>query len=68
MELGGHPISHIPQPGWISEVKSARCIINVAGPYMLTQGELMTLGHGQTGGGLLKQNPFKIMEKGKKFR
>ena len=26
-----------------AEVKSARCIINVAGPYMLTQGELMTL-------------------------
>ena len=35
--------------GWIFEVKSARCIINVAGPYMLTQGELMTLGTGQTG-------------------
>lgn len=27
-----------------SKVKSARCIINVAGPYMLTQGELMNLG------------------------
>lgn len=26
-----------------AEVKSARCIINVAGPYMLTQGELMSL-------------------------
>ena len=25
----------------IDLVKSARCIINVAGPYMLTQGELM---------------------------
>eukprot|EP00913_Durusdinium_trenchii_P024980 g23446.t1 len=28
----------------IDLVKSARCIINVAGPYMLTQGELMNLG------------------------
>ena len=26
-----------------AQVKSARCIINVAGPYMLTQGELMCL-------------------------
>lgn len=25
----------------LAEVKSARCVINVAGPYMLTQGELM---------------------------
>lgn len=35
--------------GWIFEVKSARCIINVAGPYMLTQGELMTLGRARLG-------------------
>lgn len=28
----------------IDLVKSAKCIINVAGPYMLTQGELMNLG------------------------
>ena len=27
----------------LAEVKSARCVINVAGPYMLTQGELMWL-------------------------
>ena len=27
----------------IDLVKSAKCIINVAGPYMLTQGELMKL-------------------------
>ena len=27
----------------IDLVKSAKCIINVAGPYMLTQGELMNL-------------------------